>query len=387
MHTNTKQDFIPRNYDVFCGMDVDKHSISATFLNHSGEMKSIKTEYSAQNLLKYAQNHYPGQKIAYAYEAGPTGFGLYDDFISKNNICMVISPSSIPKAPNERVKTNRLDSKKIAENLRGGQLKGIHVPSEAYRELRHLTQLRDTFVKQSVASKLRIKSLLLFESIKYPQSENSSQQWTSEVRNKLRTIDCSETVHFKIESLLNNLEYCRYSILETTRYIRQYCQKNEEIKRNLEYIQSVPGIGGITATQLLAHVGDWRQIKRPNQIGAFLGLVPTENSTGDDINRGSITRLGDNRLRNKLVQCAWIAIRKDKELMEFYQRIYKTHDKKYASRVAIVAVARKLTTRVFAVLTEQRKYYLRKSFPEKMYNKVLPVGETRINAEAKASVL
>jgi len=309
--------------------------------------------------MNYAKNQYPGQKIVYAYEAGPTGFGLYDDFVSEGNICLIVSPASIPSASNERVKTNRLDSKKISENLRGGQLKSIHVPSEVYRELRHLTQLRDTFVKEMVATKLRIKSLLLFEGIEFPHSRNSAQEWTCEVKNQLRELFCSQTVRFKLDSLLNNLEYFHKNILETSKYIRQFCANNEEIKQNMEYIQSVPGIGGITASQLLAHIGDWRQLKRPNQIGAFLGLVPSEDSTGDDINRGSITRLGDHRLRNKLVQCAWIAIRKDKELKDFYQRIYNTHNKKFAAKVAIVAVARKLTTRIFAVLTEQRKYELK----------------------------
>ena len=359
MHTNINSEFIPRDHDVFCGLDVDKRSISATFFTHYGEMKTLKTEYNAQNLINYAKKHFPNKKIVYAYEAGPTGYGLYDDFISNGNICMIVSPASVPGASNERVKTNRLDSRKLAENLRGGQLKSIHVPSQAYRELRHLTQLRDTFVKQSVATKLRIKSLLLFEGIAFPRPENSVKDWTCETKKKLREIPCSKTVRFKLDSLLNSLEYYHYNILETSKYIRQFCKTNDEITQNLQYIQSVPGIGGITATQLLAHIGDWRQLKRPNQIGAFLGLVPSENSTGDDINRGSITKLGDRRLRNKMIQCAWIAIGKDKELFDFYQRILKTHNKQHASRTAIVAVARKLTTRIFAVLTEQRKYEIR----------------------------
>jgi len=200
---------------------------------------------------------------------------------------------------------------------------------------------------------------LLFEGIEFPRSQNSSHEWTCEVKKRLRELPCSETVRFKLDSLLDTLEYNHYNVLETSKYIRCYCQKNEEIKRNIEYIQSIPGIGGITSCQLIAYIGDWRQLKRPNQIGAFLGLVPSENSTGDNIDRGHITRLGNRRLRNKMIQCAWIAITKDKELSDFYQRICKTHNKKYASRTAIVAVARKLTTRIFAVLIEQRKYEIR----------------------------
>ena len=87
--------------------------------------------------------------------------------------------------------------------------------------------------------------------------------------------------------------------------------------------------------------------------------MPQENSTGDRISKGSITRAGSGRLRNKLIQSAWTAIRLDPELHEFYERIYQRHPRDRAARKAIVAVARKLTTRIFAVLKEQRPYEIR----------------------------
>ena len=112
------------------------------------------------------------------------------------------------------------------------------------------------------------------------------------------------------------------------------------------------------ATHALARLGDWRQIKNVRQIAGFLGLVSSEHSTGDKENRGEITRTGDSRLRNKLIQCAWVAIRKDPELRAFYRRIYERHPKKVAARKAIVAVARKLTTRMYAVLKQQRPFVI-----------------------------
>jgi transposase len=95
------------------------------------------------------------------------------------------------------------------------------------------------------------------------------------------------------------------------------------------------------------------------QLGAFLGLTQRENSTGLDVNRGAITRTGDGRLRNKLIQCAWTAIRKDPELDEFYRRIYQRHPKQMAPKKAIVAVPRKLTMRIHAVLRRQQPYEVR----------------------------
>ena len=113
------------------------------------------------------------------------------------------------------------------------------------------------------------------------------------------------------------------------------------------------------AAHLVARLGDWREIDNVRSIAGFLGLVSSEHSTGDKQNRGAITRAGDSRLRNKLIQSAWVTIRKDPQLHEFYRRIYARHPKKVAARKATVSVARKLTTRIYAVLKEQRPFVLR----------------------------
>jgi transposase len=164
-----------------------------------------------------------------------------------------------------------------------------------------------------------------------------------------------------LDRLLTSLRFFHSNILETTKAIRTFCRNDAELRSNIEYLKSIPGIGWATASQLLARIGDWRQLVRVEQLGSFLGLVPSENSTGDEVNRGSITRLGDKRLRNKLIQCAWTSIRRDPQLRQFYRRIFERHHGRYAARKAIVAVARKLTTRIFAVLSEQRRYEVRQT--------------------------
>lgn len=121
--------FVPRDYEVFAGLDVDKRSISVTFTDHQGLSRSMRIPYSVEHLLTYVGKHFAGQQVAFAYEAGPTGYGLYDGLVAHGAPCVVASPSMIPKAPGQRVKTNRLDSRGLAETLRGGQLKSIHVPS------------------------------------------------------------------------------------------------------------------------------------------------------------------------------------------------------------------------------------------------------------------
>src|SRR5688572_2287367 len=374
--------FIPRDYDIFAGLDVDKRSISVTFADHQGLLKSLRMPYSVEHLVNHVRKHFPDQKVAFAYEAGPTGYGLYDGLVAQAYPCLIAAPSMIPKAPGQRVKTNRLDSRMLAQNLRGGQLKSIHVPTGVYRELRHLTQLRDTFVSEMMGMKQRIKSLLLFEGIEFPQAPAGSQ-WSFMVKAKLRKLPCSSTVRFKLDELLDSVEFTEKRVVKTTQEIRRFCKQDSELSQCIKYLMSIPGIGWIVASQLLARIGDWRELKNIRELAGFLGLVPTENSTGERTDRGSITHTGDPRLRSKLIQGSWSAIRQDAELREFFRSVCRRHPRNIASRVAIVAVARKLSVRISVVLMKQRSYELRekvKSAPLTQ-EETVPQGTTRRRAE------
>jgi hypothetical protein len=226
-------------------------------------------------------------------------------------------------------------------------------------------------VSEVVATKLRIKSLLLFEGIDFPPASAGSQ-WSFMVKAKLRKLPCSSTVRFKLDQLLDGLEFSEKQGLKTTKEVRRFCQKDSELSQCIKYVMTVCGIGWIVASQLLARIGDWRELKNVRQLGGFLGLVPTEHSTGDRTDRGSITRTGDGRLRSKLIQAAWSAIRQDGELREFFRSICHKHPRHQDSRVAIVAVARKLTTRISVVLMQQRPYVVR----EKVHSAPLTQEET-----------
>jgi transposase len=365
------QTFIPREHDVFAGLDVDKRSISVTFTDHQGFLKSLRMPYSAEYLVNHVRKHFADKKVAFAYEAGPTGYGLYDGIVAQAYPCLIAAPSMIPKAPGQRVKTNRLDSRALSESLRGGQLKSIHVPSPLYRELRHLTQLRDTFVSEMVGMKQRIKSLLLMEGMEFPEAPAGSQ-WSFMVKNKLRKLPCSSTVRFKLDQWLDSLEFNEKQVLKTTREVRRFCQNDPELSQCIKYMMSVSGIGWIVASQLLARIGDWRELKNVRQLAGFLGLVPTEHSTGERTDRGSITRTGDERLRSKMVQASWSAIRKDAELRDFFRSVCRKHPRQQGPRVAIVAVARKLSVRISVVLMKQRPYVVR----EKVHSAPLTQEET-----------
>ena len=96
--TNQDQEatFIPRDHDIFGGLDVDKKSMAVTFKDHGTMRKSLRLPYSANQLLNYTRKHFPGQRVAFVYEAGPTGFGLHDELTAASHPCLVVSPSMVP---------------------------------------------------------------------------------------------------------------------------------------------------------------------------------------------------------------------------------------------------------------------------------------------------
>ena len=181
MFQDSRHRIVPREYAIFGGLDVDKKRMAVTFGDHGQLLQSLQMPYSSSHLINYLDKHFAGCKIALAYEVGPTGFGLYDDLTAAGYRCLVVAPSMVPTAPGKRVKTNRIDSRKLCLSLRGGQLQSIHIPSDVYRELRHLVQLRDSHVGQLKASKQRIKSLLLYEGIPFPEAPRSCQ-WSPSLR-------------------------------------------------------------------------------------------------------------------------------------------------------------------------------------------------------------
>lgn len=346
---------VPLEFDIFIGMDVDKKSVAITCYDHRQKLSSEKMPNQAEPIIGYTQRHFPGQRVAFTYEAGPTGYGLYDRLTESGYKCLVVTPSTVPSAPNRRVKTNRLDSEKLAKALRGGEITGIRVPSTKYREMRHLIHLHDVVTRQGTQCKCRIKAALLLEGIPYP-NQTQSDHWSNNTLRRLETLACAAALRFKLDLLLENLRFHRQQLLKITKTLRHYCRNDPDLSESLEYLVSIPGIGWTIGTHLIARIGDWRNLKNVRELAGFLGLTPCESSTGDDVNKGNITRSGDSRLRNMLIEGAWSAVQWDPEMKEFYQRILARHPHDRAARKAIVAVARKMTTRIYRVLKDRRLY-------------------------------
>lgn len=345
-------------FDLFVGMDVDKKNVAITIMDHQQIIKSQNIPYDPESIANYFSREYKRMKLAFVYEAGPTGWGLFDELTKKQFTCLVASPANLPAIPNSRVKTNRLDSIKLAEFLRGNQIKGVRVPSKPYRKLRHLIHIRDTFVKQATATKCRIKAALLMEGLPFP-SESPESTWSRAILQQLKEDKKYAVIRFKLDRLIDTFEFTHKQRIAVQREIRRFCKEEAEIAESIRYMMSIPGIGQVIATEILAKIGDWRLLKNANELGAFLGLVPSESSTGETVRRGRITKAMGGRVRNKLIEGAWAAIRKDGELLEVFRKIHRRNPKSYGAMKAIVAVARKITCRIYRVLKDRRLYEIR----------------------------
>jgi transposase len=350
-----RSSYQPRNYEAFVGLDVDKSSFSLTIANQFQRQRSKKMPSNPEHLYNYIKKNFNSNKVVCAYEAGPTGYHLYDYLNKKDIKCLITSPASIPKASNERVKNNRLDSVKITDYLMSGNFKPIRVPQGDYRELRDLVKIRENYAHDRKVARQRIKALLLFANL-YPNLKDPDSQWSRNHIKALTQLECPYSTRQRLDMLLEDLEYARKKLLTIHRTLRAFCKEHVEINQYMHYLQSIPGIGFIVAVNLLGKIGNPKELKNPRELAGFIGLSPREKSSGDTVNRGSITHLGDKTLRFLLVEASWVAIRKDTQLHQFYDRIRSKNHPRYASRIAITAVARKLTQIIYRVLKDEREY-------------------------------
>ena len=351
----TPLSYQPKDYETFIGLDVDKNNFSFTVYDKFQSNKSKKMPSDPEHLYNYINNHFNHEKVVCAYEAGPTGFHLYDYLSRQGILCLITSPYSIPTARNETVKNNRTDSVKIANYLMSGRLKPIRVPQGVYRELRDLVKICENYTSDRKVARQRIKALLLYSNL-YPSLKDPDASWSANYIKELKQIECTFAVRQRLDLLIEDLEYARNKLLTVHRTLKSFCRQNDQINQYMQNLQSIPGIGFIIAVMLLGKIGDPKDLQNPRELAAFIGLTPRENSTGDSVNRGPITHLGDKTLRYLLVEAAWVAIRKDTQLKQFFDRIRNKNHPKAASRIAITAVARKLTQIIYRVLKDQRNY-------------------------------
>jgi len=284
----------------------------------------------------------PKKRVHIVYEAGCFGFWLCQQLRQAGYDCQVTPPSLVPVEQGNRVKTDRRDSRKLATYLFRGLLKFVHVPTENSLYDRELTRTRGQLVRHRKDLARQIKAKLLFFGISLA---GHSKGWSQAVVKSVRTAVSQTPLKGVLESLLCTMEALKKEISALDNDIKALSREGRYAKQ-VRYLDSIQGIGTLSAITVLTELGDVRRFRRTNQLPAFLGLTPGEYSSGDRIRRGHITHAGNKWVRTVLVEAAWMVIRYDKRLRLIYERLRA----RIGGKRAIVAVARRLACYVRQML-------------------------------------
>jgi transposase len=333
---------------LFIGIDLHKRRWHVTIRTADVEIFSNSIAGRWQELKKVL-NRYKGCRIHAVYEAGFLGFWLFDHLTQYGVDCIVTPPSLIPQEHGNRVKTDRLDSRKLARLLAKGLLKSIWVPSVEERFHRQVIRRRRQLVGDRVRTQNRIKSELCFYGIDLPAPHG---QWSKVYFENLQRIKFNNRwMQQSFNQLLKQYEFLCTQIDKQTQLLKQLA-KLPLYRDRVKILRSIPGIGLLTAMEILLELQDVSRFRRAEQLAAYVGLTPSQYSSADKIRMGRITRMGKNAVRSALVESCWHLIRKDKAMRKKYEQIKA----RAGAKRAIVAVSRKLILCIRRLLLDNRLY-------------------------------
>jgi transposase len=241
------------------------------------------------------------QRLHVVYEAGPTGYGLYRKLREWGYECEVIAPSKMPRRPGERVKTDGRDSVQLAECSRAGQLRAVWVPDPEDEAMRDLTRAREDAVEARLQTRQQLKSFLLRHGIRSPYKT----AWTKRYHAWLSELKFEAGQQQQVFT-----EYC-LAVKEAEQRVQRHDELLIEAVKGWRFeplvrsLQAMRGIELVTAASLVAEIGDLQRFDHPRKLMDYLGMVPSEHSSGQRTVRGSITKAGNRHARRLLVEAAW----------------------------------------------------------------------------------
>jgi transposase len=262
-----------------------------------GEIENTRVA-TAQMVGKLAKRY---AKLTFCYEAGPTGYGLYRQIKELGHDCLVVAPSLIPRRSGDRVKTNRRDALSLVRLLRADELTAVWVPDARHEAIRELTRARWAAVRDQRGKRQQVSSMLLRLGRHYPGKTTWGKahlQWLAS--QKLAHLE----QRIALEELLAAVREAGERIERLERAMREAVPV-WSLASLVTALMALRGLDFVAATTLLAEIGDLSRFDTPRALMAWLGLVPSEHSTGDHVRHGPITKTGNRRARQLLVECAW----------------------------------------------------------------------------------
>jgi transposase len=334
---------------IFVGIDVHKKTYSVTAVCDGIIAKRDTLKASPNLLIAYLKKRFGSGRIKTAYESGFCGFHLHRALEAADIENIVVHAAGI-EVSNDRVKTDKRDSVKIAMHLSQGRLQGIHIPTAEREDYRTITRLRDTFSKEKTRIACQIKSLLFLHGLIVSDDKKKvSPSWIKNLSNLTMT----PGVKFAVEKFA--IMWLEFNAKIKEIDIEMKAQAAKDSALDTVY-QSAPGIGATSARVLANELGDLQQFKNERQLSSYVGFTPSEHSSGEHTRQGHITKQGKPILRKILIQSSWTAVRYDQELQSVFERI----SVKSGAKRAIVAVARRLIGRIRACFRKEKLYEVQK---------------------------
>ncbi len=356
----------PADVRLWVALDVHKLSIVAAILPPvagSAEVQQIETTRVA--IRRFIERLGGREGLAVCYEAGPGGFDLLRLLTELGVACDVIAPSLIPVRAGDRIKTGRRDARKLVRLYRGGQLSYVQAPSAETEGLRDLMRCRDDLRCARTAARHRVSKQLLRHGRIYREGKS---QWTKMHRAWIarQRLD-DDLAHKALAEMLTHLDGLDRQLDALDRDLEQIAD-GEGWAPTVQVLTRFKGVSTRTALGLIAEIGDFHRFSHPRELCAWLGIVPSEYSSGQQRHRGHITKTGNHHARRLLVEAAWAYRHRPRRpdhgpepdarawqaqirLHRRYQHLTTERGKR--ATVATVAVARELTGFLWAAATDQ----------------------------------
>lgn len=287
----------------YVGLDVHKQTVAIAVADAAGgparSVATVSNEVAAISkvLRRLGQ---PGE-LEVTYEAGPTGYGLYRWLIAKGYLAQVIAPSLIPRKAGDRIKTDRRDARGLAHLARAGELTAVTVPDAGDEAMRDLTRAREDAVAARLVARQQLQGLLL----RHGQVYAGKSAWTRAHAGWLAKV--------KLAHPLQQTVFTEY--WQAVQRADEQVMRLEQALRDalprwrwqevVEALMTMRGLDLVAATTLVAEIGDIQRFAHPRELMAYLGLVPSEHSSGATVRRGAITKTGNGHARRVLVEAAW----------------------------------------------------------------------------------
>ena len=290
----------------FLGLDVHAETIAVAVAETNGETRSLGTIANREeSIRKFIKKLGSPEQLRACYEAGPTGFVLYWQLTQLGVDCAVVAPSLVPKKPGDRVKTDRRDALKLAHCHRNGDLTAVWVPDDASEALRDLVRQREAAKQDQLRARHRLTKFLLRTGQRPPLGlkpwTERYMRWLAQVRyaqpaQEVTRLDCMN----EFEHMSARVKRLEEAILEV---VKQAPQAMQELIRGLQALRGVAHISAVTIAAELGNISS--RFETARKLMGYSGAFPSEDSSGNRIRKGGITKSGNAHLRRIVMESAW----------------------------------------------------------------------------------